>query len=121
MISVTVIIENETSVINASQDLVCDVITEQFATTVKDNNLILEVQLNNEQLPPSGASVYSYSTTGNDTNELLIPALANKSILLLFTNGVSRTGSDFTYGYIQGKFTFASVIDSDTSVIILYK
>ena len=83
--------------------------------------LEVEIVLDNEQLPsPASSNVLVYSANGDGGNSYTISDLAGNSILMVFTGGILRNSSDYTFTQGTGTIVFIGEIDADVTIQILY-
>lgn len=69
----------------------------------------------------SGSPVSILSITGNGSASYQNDALEGKTVLMVFTDSAVRVPSDYTFTSSTGTIVFASNIDQDTIIQIIYK
>ena len=74
-----------------------------------------------EAIQSCASNVKSIELNGNGTNELEVELLVGKEILLMATDGRIRKSGDFAFDSDTGIITFASIIQPQQTISIIYK
>ena len=61
-----------------------------------------------------------FRSNGDGGNSYTISDLAGNSILMVFTGGILRNSSDYTFTQGTGTIVFIGEIDADVTIQILY-